>query len=572
MRRVWGAAAVVAALVVPVGPPVQAPARAAAAAAAAAAVPVLVVDGRGFGHGVGMAQDGAYWMASGGARTDQILAQFYPGTTIGRGRGPVRAVVHDVGPSPTSVVLAFPDGGEVRDAPSGDQSTGFPLRVEPGRQVRVVWDAGRYRVEEVGPAGTTIALGPMRLASATRRAQLVDPPPTSTTTTTPSPASTTTTTTTAPPDPTGTTTTTAPPDGSGTTTTSPAPSGEPSPDPHATTTTARPARTTTRSIWAVPANNGTVELPVRQRRYRGALEATAATGTLRVVNQVDVETYLKGMGEVRDPRWPAAALRAQAIAARTYALRAMSVGGELCDTQRCQVYLGAQAEYAAMNKAVDATAGQVIVFGRNLASAVYSANGGGHSASREEGFGVVANDLPYLRPAPYPTQDQAPWSVTVSLRDVAARLAYPGEITSVSASRTGPSGRVLEVTVDGTAGPKPVPGIAFDAALGLRSTLFSLRLDQVDAAPPPPPDAEALIQALPEDAAAAVDEELRGGIVPARTSPTGASTPRVSPVAADADGHADEMAAVGAFWALVAAMSAVVLRLTRPTPGEHFLR
>src|SRR4051812_32494281 len=51
--------------------------------ARAATVPVLVIDGKGWGHGVGMAQDGAYWMGVGGANANQILGHFYPGTAIG---------------------------------------------------------------------------------------------------------------------------------------------------------------------------------------------------------------------------------------------------------------------------------------------------------------------------------------------------------------------------------------------------------------------------------------------------------------------------------------------------------
>ena len=60
-----------------------------------------------------------------------------------------------------------------------------------------------------------------------------------------------------------------------------------------------------------------------------------------------------------------------------------------------------------MNKAVADSARQVIVFGRSLASAVYSANGGGFSASREEGFGTTGAGYPYLRPAPLRHQEPA---------------------------------------------------------------------------------------------------------------------------------------------------------------------
>lgn len=304
---------------------------------------------------------------------------------------------------------------------------------------------------------------------------------------------------------------------------------------------------------AIPAGGGTIDLPVRQRRYRGVVEATAASGTLRLVNTVDVETYLKGMGEVRDPSWPPAALRAQAIAARTYALRAMATGGEICDTQRCQVYLGAQAEYGAMNRAVDDSREEVLVFGRAMISAVYSANGGGHSASRSEGFGVADDtSAPYLRPAPYPTKDPGPWSVTVALTDVGARLGYAGTVTDVRVSQTGPSGRALEVALDGSAGPKVVTGIAFDAALGLRSTLFTLRVEAGVAPPPPPPAEEVVIQAPPEEAAAQVEIEIVGPTEAARPTRPRAFDRGVL----DADDGVPEEAVIFGAWALFAALGA----------------
>jgi stage II sporulation protein D len=261
----------------------------------------------------------------------------------------------------------------------------------------------------------------------------------------------------------------------------------------------------------VPADGGTVGVPGRSRRYRGLVEATASGGPLRLVNELDVEQYLRGMGEVRNPGWPAASLRAQAVAARTYALRAMSIAGELCDSQRCQVYLGADAEYAAMNKAVADSSRQVIVFGRALASTVYSANGGGFSASREEGFGTTGAGYPYLQAAPYETKDPSPWNVQVAYTDLAARFGYPGQLSGVRVSRAGPSGRALEVTLDGTAGPRTVTGLAFDAGLGLKSTLFSLAAGTAAVAPPPPPPGEGL-QALPEDLGATAQAATAGAL------------------------------------------------------------
>src|SRR5256886_17694749 len=66
------------------------------APAAHAAVPVLVIDGKGWGHGVGMAQDGAYWMGKAGQSTSQILGHFYPGTAIGHASGTIAVSVLDV--------------------------------------------------------------------------------------------------------------------------------------------------------------------------------------------------------------------------------------------------------------------------------------------------------------------------------------------------------------------------------------------------------------------------------------------------------------------------------------------
>jgi stage II sporulation protein D len=251
-----------------------------------------------------------------------------------------------------------------------------------------------------------------------------------------------------------------------------------------------------------------VALPAIGRRYRDMVEATGISpgvATLRLINEVGVEDYLRGMGEVLDPAWPQASLRAQAIAARTYALRAMKTSGEICADQRCQVYLGQQAEYGAMDQAVSQTAGQVVVFGGGLASTVYSANAGGTSASTEEGFGPTvaasASAFPYLRPGRYLTHDPRPWSVSVALDRVAGRLNYPGTVSSVVVSQVGPSGRALTVTVDGTAGPRAVPGTEFASDLGLRSTLFRTRLDVAEEAPAPPPAAP--LQVPPEQAAAA---------------------------------------------------------------------
>jgi len=473
----------------------------AAPAGADGGIPVVQVNGRGFGHGVGMAQDGELEMGRQGDSLETILGQFYPGTSLARAGGTIRVVV--LAASPTRTTLAFPQGGQVQDAYSGAQSPGFPLKVPAGDEVVVSLRNGTYTAALAGGVSAQSASPAVTVPGPTTTTTTSTPPSTTTT----RPGSTTTTTfpfrglvptttsTTSPRLPQSSTTTTQPV-GPAPTTTTTAPSGT---GPSGTT-----RANSTRPLWLVPNGGGVTSVVATGRRYRGVIEAVGAGagGTdLDLVNQLGVEAYLRGMGEVQDPSWPPASLQAQAVIERTYALRAMQAAGEICDDTRCQVYLGQQAEYAAQDQAVSSTAGKVLAYQGSLAATVFSANAGGFTATPQEGFGPEAGDFPYLRAAPYPTYDADPWSVTVSLADVASRLDYPGSITSAAVSTTGPSGRALTVVLLGSAAPASVSGVDFAASLGLRSTLFQLYDTVAAAAPAPPPPAQAG-QALPTDAAA----------------------------------------------------------------------
>ncbi len=391
----------------------------------------IILDGKGFGHGVGMAQDGAYALGVAGKSTEEILATFYPGTAMGTAGGTIEVSLDSPQPA---IELGFPDGG-VLDA-SGD-SRGFPVAVAPGGSVRLSTGGGLYHAEPLAgatPAPTT-------------------PPPT------------------APPA------TAAPVLLPGGTTTTPPPTTPPPPPPPSEPTATGP-------LEAVPRRGSVVAVASTGHRYRGVLRASDTGGALQLVNEIDVEQYLRGMGEIREPGWPAASLQTQAIAARTYAMR--SAGGVLCSTDQCQVYLGETAEYGAMDAAVAATSGQVLRYGGALADTVYSANGGGFTATSEEGFGGGPSDTPYLQALPYPTLDPEPWTMRSTLAEMAGRFGYGGTAADARVSRAGPSGRALEVAFEGTAGTMTVDGLRFQTVLKLRSTLFTLRIER------PPPPAEAL--------------------------------------------------------------------------------
>jgi hypothetical protein len=190
--------------------------------ARAAAVTVVTIEGRGWGHGVGMSQYGARWMAEEGATPAQILQHFYPGTSLGTGRGPVRVVVHSV---PSATVLAFPNGGEVRG-----NGQGFPVGVGPGGQVRVAFENGGYQVDRLMTAQS------VHESSATPWGQVPTIPPLGSTTTTTRPRETTTTAgllPVAPPSSSATTATTRPAPSTTTTTTAPTPAPPGAPPPTA---------------------------------------------------------------------------------------------------------------------------------------------------------------------------------------------------------------------------------------------------------------------------------------------------------------------------------------------------
>ena len=259
-------------------------------------------------------------------------------------------------------------------------------------------------------------------------------------------------------------------------------------------------------IWAGPVTDGaTLEVVARRLRYRGELEIGG--DPLRVVNELDVEQYLWGLGEVSSA-WSPNALRAQIVAARTYALRAMAANGEICDTQRCQVYKGASGEFGSQVQAVNDTLGTVLTWNGAYASTVYSANAAGVTATPMEGFGNPDAAHPYLPSVPYTSRSDVRYEVPIALGDLAARLGYAGTATAARVATTGPSGRPLTVELDGSAGVVSVSAIQVQRAMGLRSTQWTLRLESAAVAPDAPEAAD-VVQSAPEDVAAAVASETK---------------------------------------------------------------
>jgi len=215
--------------------------------------------------------------------------------------------------------------------------------------------------------------------------------------------------------------------------------------------------------------------PSGRSAYRGTLRSVSvnASGSNRdTVNVVPFESYLRGVvpQEVA-AEWPRHAVRAQAVAARTYAAyerRAhRNAAYDLCDTSHCQVYGGADAEHRLSDAAIRSTARTVVTYGGKPAFAQFSASNGGWSA---------AGDFPYLRAEQDPFDQGMPTdpaTTTVSATDITRNWDGIGDLVSIEV--TGRSlGRVTEVTVVGTNFTVRPSGEDLKGWFGLKSTVFEI--------------------------------------------------------------------------------------------------
>jgi stage II sporulation protein D len=229
-------------------------------------------------------------------------------------------------------------------------------------------------------------------------------------------------------------------------------------------------------LRVVPGPAGTVE--AAGRVYRGRLDIGAAGG-VRVVNVVPLEQYLRGVVTSEMPAsWRPAALAAQAIAARSYAVHARTGHGafDLYADTRSQAYGGVGAETPSGNRAVAATSGEVVTYHGSVVDAFFAASDGGYTESVQNVWGGVPT--PYLVAVPDPFDAIAPkhlWSrpPRFSGAQLGRLLGTGGTVTSVAIVRRGVSPRVISARVTLSSGRRVLMGgDRIAAALGLPSTWF----------------------------------------------------------------------------------------------------
>ena len=344
---------------------------------------VFAVSGRGWGHGVGMSQYGAYGQAQAGRTYDEILAHYYSGTTIAKaGRKIVRVLLAE------------------------------------GRPAVTVSSAAPYTAVDASGAVFKLPKGALTLRSDLALSAKAGAPPTR----------------------------------------------------------------AKQALIVRPGKNAVLGLD--GMLYRGKLELVPQGGFLRVVNILPLESYLQGVvaGEV-PYSWPAEALKAQAVAARSYALASLVKGKpfDLYSDVRSQVYLGVAGEKPSTTKAVADTAGEVVLYGGKVATTYYFSTSGGKTASAADVFGFA---VPYLVSRPDPWDKASPhhrWGpILLGARTLQAKLGAGARVIDATGAAT-PSGRLRSLVVHTTAGPETVPASLLRTALGLRSTWITvgvLRLDR----------------------------------------------------------------------------------------------
>jgi stage II sporulation protein D len=359
------------------------------AAPAAARADDVVIDGRGWGHGVGMSQYGAYGYALREGRDHRwILGHYYTGTSVGR--APATRM---------RVRLKRARAQRVCGATAARDARGRRLRLSDRRV---------YRFKA---SGSRLAVTDQRTGR--RRARL-----------------------------------------------------------------RAPVRVTGGSSTCL---RGRAENGVTNGAYRGRMVLSSDGRAVLAVNEVSLEHYLYGVVPAEMPStWPEEALRAQAVVARSYALRSRrpSSSFDVYADVRSQVYRGVEGEADSTTAAVRATRARVVLAGVEIAQTFFFSTSGGRTAGNEEEWG--GTPVSYLRSVDDPHDDLSPyhtWRIRLTERRVARALRdlTPGAFRRLAVASRSATGRVATVDIEGSRGTNTVPAGTIRARLGLRSTWFDIR-------------------------------------------------------------------------------------------------
>jgi SpoIID/LytB domain protein len=376
------------------------------------------LQGRGFGHGIGMSQYGAKGAAEAGLSWTQIMAFYYPGTSTANNGNPLMRVQL----RGLSALSVLPDTGlRVNLDRIGTPAawTVLPAEVTRSGVTRAVaaWDVAYYSDATPANAGWWLRF---RYVGETGFRNYLQSPATATTVAFDNPGKT--------------------------------------------------VRRVVGSGWSS-----------YRGELRHVRSTNTSTATRTIVDALPTESYLRGVVPNEMPAsWATEAVRSQAVAARTYAEyeRLHVPAGrayDTCDTTACQVFLPVESEVAAADSAIAATAGMIVTYGGAAAFTQFSASNGGYSVAGSFPYLSAHAD-------PYDTYSWTKSLAVSTLEATWPSIGHLTSLTvSVRDGRGSFGGRTTQLVVAGSTGSVTVSGESFRSALGLQSSLWRTTAARVSA-------------------------------------------------------------------------------------------
>lgn len=246
------------------------------------------------------------------------------------------------------------------------------------------------------------------------------------------------------------------------------------------------------NLWEIrtedPRELRTLVLRINGKAYRGGLRFLRKGDKMTAINVTPAEEYLRGVvPEEMPPLWAKEALKAQTVAARTFALknrkRHEKDGYDLCDKVHCQVYAGAVREHKNSDTAIRETYGEVLFAMPNgpIIDTPFHTDSGGMTENNEDLWG---RGIPYLRAVKEIEEKTKPWTKNVSLWEFEKKTGVSGvkkiELSQLTIGKRSKdrtkSGRVKTALVSGKNTTKILTGAELRALFNLNSALFDIKL------------------------------------------------------------------------------------------------